>query len=72
MTQQLRSEFKKLNYITSYIPGGYTGFVQIFNISFNKPLKAFIAQAAADYTNKYYKKYIIRDFIGDRRVLLIK
>jgi hypothetical protein len=73
MTQQLRSEFKKLNYTTFYIPGGCTGFVQVFDISLNKLLKALVAQAAADHADKYYKRYIIGDFIvGDRRVLLTK
>ena len=73
MTQQLHSEFKKLNYTTSYIPGGYTGFVQVLNISLNKPLKVLVAQATADHADKYYERYIIGDFtVEDKRVLLIK
>jgi hypothetical protein len=73
MTQQLRNEFKKLNYTTSYIPRGCTRFVQVLNVGLNKPLKALIVQAVANHANKYYKRYIVGDFIvGDRRVLLTK
>jgi hypothetical protein len=54
MTNQLHSEFKKLNYTTSYIPRGYIGFVQPFDVSFNKPLKALVTQTTADYTDKFY------------------
>jgi hypothetical protein len=33
------AEFKKLNCTTSHIPGGFTGFVQVLDVSLNKPLK---------------------------------
>jgi hypothetical protein len=73
MTQQLHDEFKKLNYTTSYIPRGCTRFVQVLDVSLNKPLKALIAQATADHADKYYERYIAGDFtVGDRRVLLTK
>jgi hypothetical protein len=71
MTQQLRDEFKKLNCTTSYIPGGCTGFVQPLNVSLNKPLKALVAQAAADHADKFYNRYAVGGFtVGERRVLL--
>jgi hypothetical protein len=54
MTDQLCREFKKLNCTMSYIPGGCTGFVQPLDVSLNKPLKALVTQAAADYANKFY------------------
>ena len=67
MTQQLWNEFKKLSCITSYIPRGCTGFVQVLDVSLNKPLKALVAQAAADHADKYHEKYIVGDFtVGDR------
>jgi hypothetical protein len=62
-----------LNCTTSYIPGGCTGFVQVLDVSLNKPLKALVVQAAADHADKYHKKYTAGDFtVGDRRVLLTK
>jgi hypothetical protein len=71
MTPSLRKEFKKLNYTTSYIPGGYTGFVQVLDISLNKLLKALVTQAASDHADKYCEKYNAGGFtVGDRRVLL--
>ena len=71
MTQSLQDEFKKLNCTTSYIPGGCTGFVQVLDVSLNKPLKALVAQAASDYADKYYRRYEKGDFtVSDRRVLL--
>jgi hypothetical protein len=55
----------------SYIPGVYTGFVQPFDISFNKPLKALVVQAAADYVNKFYNWYTVEGFtVGKQQVLL--
>jgi hypothetical protein len=71
MTQSLQKEFKKLNCTTSYILGRCTSFVQVLDVSLNKPLKALVAQAASNYVNKYYEKYKTSGFIvGDRRVLL--
>jgi hypothetical protein len=71
MTQSLRDEFKKLNCTTSYIPGGCTGFVQVLDVSLNKPLKALVAQAALDHADKYHDRYEKGDFtVSDRRVLL--
>jgi hypothetical protein len=71
MTQSLRKEFKKLNCTTSYIPSGCTGFVQVLDVSLNKPLKALVAQAASDHADKHYEKYKAGGFtVGDRRVLL--
>jgi hypothetical protein len=70
MTQSLRKEFKKLNCTTSYIPSGCTSFVQVLDVSLNKPLKALVAQVASDYVDKYYKRYKASSFIvRDRRVL---
>ncbi|KAH6662349.1 hypothetical protein B0J14DRAFT_571029 [Halenospora varia] len=58
MTNILRDEFKKLNCMTSYIPGGYTGFVQVLD-------------QASDHADKYHDRYKARDFIvADRRILL--
>ena len=72
MTQPLRNEFKKLNCITSYIPGGCTGFVQVLDVSLNKELKALITQQASNHADKFYDWYERRDFTSsERRVLLI-
>jgi hypothetical protein len=62
-----------MNYTTSYILRGCTGFVQVLNISLNKPLKALVAQAVANYTDKYHKRHTAGDStVGDWRVLLTK
>jgi hypothetical protein len=71
MTKALQGEFKKLNCTTLYILGGCTSFVQVLDVSLNKPLKDLVAQAASDYANKYYEKYKAGGFlVSDRRVLL--
>ena len=71
MTAQLHSEFKKLNCTTSYIPGGCTRFIQPLDVSLNKPLKALVAQAAADHADKFHNQYIEGGFtVAERRVLL--
>jgi hypothetical protein len=73
MTKSVIAEFKKLNCTTSYIPGGCTGFVQVLDISLNKTLKAFVAQAAEDYADKYAREYEEGRFTtSNRRVLLTK
>jgi hypothetical protein len=62
-----------LNYAASYIPRGCSRFVQVLDVSFEKPLKAFVAQAVANYANKSYKRYTAGDLIVmDQRVLLTK
>jgi hypothetical protein len=71
MTEEVTAEFAKLNCTTSYIPGGCTGFVQVLDVSLNKPLKALVAQAAEDHANKYASWYKEGAFtVADRRVLL--
>jgi hypothetical protein len=71
MTKGLMAEFKKLNYTTSYIPGGCTSFVQVLDVSLNKPLKQLVAQAAEDHADKYASWYQEGKFtISERRVLL--
>lgn len=71
MTKSLRDEFKKINCTTSYIPGGCTGFIQVLDISLNKPLKALVAQQASDHADKYHERYVAGGFtVGERRVLL--
>jgi hypothetical protein len=73
MTKSVTAEFKKLNCITSYIPGGCTGFIQVLDVSLNKTLKALVAQAAEDHADKYASQYEEGWFtVSDRRVLLTK
>jgi hypothetical protein len=67
MIQSLRDEFKKLNCTTSYIPGGYTGFIQVLDISLNKELKALIAQQASNHADKFYDRYERGDFTISER-----
>jgi hypothetical protein len=57
MTKALQDKFKKLNCTTLYIPSGCTSFVQVLDVSLNKPLKTLVAQAAFDHADKYYKRY---------------
>lgn len=57
--------------MSSYIPGGCTSFVQVLDVSLNKPLKALVAQAAEDHADKYASRYEEGAFtVADRRVLL--
>jgi hypothetical protein len=71
MIQSLQKEFKKLNCTTFYISSEYTGFVQVLDVSLNKPLKALVVQAVSDYTDKHYEKYKASGFtVRDQRVLL--
>jgi hypothetical protein len=71
MTKGVIAEFKKLNCTTSYIPGGCTGFVQVLDVSLNKPLKQLVTQAAEDHTDKYASWYQEGKFtISEQRVLL--
>jgi hypothetical protein len=71
MTEEVTAEFAKLNCTTSYIPSGCTGFVQVLDVSLNKPLKALVAQAAEDHADKYASQYEEGAFtVADRRVLL--
>jgi hypothetical protein len=43
MTKALQGKFKKLNCTTLYIPSGCTSFVQVLDVSLNKPLKDLVA-----------------------------
>jgi hypothetical protein len=71
MTEEVTVEFAKLNCTTSYIPSECTGFVQVLDVSLNKPLKALVAQVAEDYTNKYASRYKEGAFtVADCKVLL--
>jgi len=71
MIKVLQDEFKKLNCTTSYIPSSCTSFIQVLDISLNKPLKDLVAQAASNHTDKFYERYEAGSFlVGDRRVLL--
>ena len=73
MIKVLQDEFKKLNCTTSYIPSSCTSFIQVLDISLNKPLKELVVQAASNHVDKYYKRYNVGNFlVEDRRVLLIE
>jgi hypothetical protein len=72
MTQSFQNKFKKLNCITFYISGRCTSFVQVLDVSLNKPLKALVIQAVSDHTDKHYKRYEKGDFtVADQHVLFI-
>jgi hypothetical protein len=47
ITAAVRVEFKKLNTICFYIPGGCIGFIQVLDIALNKILKTLVAQVAS-------------------------
>jgi hypothetical protein len=60
-----------LNCTTLYIPSGCTGFIQVLDVSLNKPLKALVVQAVEDHADKHHAKYEAGGFtVSDRRVLL--
>jgi hypothetical protein len=73
MTKSVMAEFKKLNRITLFVPSEFTSFVQVFDISLNKTLKALVAQAVEDHADKYASQYEEGGFTtSNRRVLLTK
>ena len=73
MTKGMRDDLRKINVTPSYIPGGCTGFVQVLDVSLNKPMKLLISQAAQDHADRYSEEYEAGKFtVGDRRVLLTK
>jgi hypothetical protein len=49
LTLAVRAELKKQKTTMSAIPGGCTGFVQLLDVSINKPLKALIKEERDDY-----------------------
>jgi hypothetical protein len=52
-TTKVIAVFKNLKTIVLFIPGRYTGFVQVLDIILNQPIKIFIKQKADNYYNTY-------------------
>jgi hypothetical protein len=55
----------------SAVPGGCTGFVQLLDVSINKPLKDLIKEEQDDYWDQHLNEYEAEKFnVGERRILL--
>ena len=73
MTLGVLDEFKKLNYITSFIPRSYIGYIQMLDVALNKPLKDFVAQASNDHYDSNICEWVKGKYsVRDQRVLLMK
>jgi hypothetical protein len=58
----LYTELKKLNITVSIIPGGYTGYVQVLNVSYNKIMKKLITEAKETHYNNHKAEYKANKF----------
>jgi hypothetical protein len=71
LQQELRNELSKLYVITSIIPGGCTGYVQVLDVTVNKIIKQYIEEAEDQWVDEHLEEWDAGKFsVGDRRVLL--
>jgi hypothetical protein len=65
------AEFKYINCICSFIPGGTTGFIQVCNVGINKVLKKRISDLADIHYDAHEQQWMENKYIvGQRRVML--
>ena len=55
-TEEVIHSFKALKCITSFIPGGTTGFIQVCNTVINRSLKARIEELADQYIDEHKRE----------------
>jgi hypothetical protein len=71
LTPAVHSYVKQNKTTLSVIPGGCTGYVQVLDVSLNKPLKDLIKEEHDDHYNQHIEEWERGVFsVGDRRVLL--
>ena len=71
LTTPIRKLFKQQKTTISVIPGGCTGFVQVLDVSVNKPLKDLIKEEQDDHYDQHIDEWRAEKFnIGQRRILL--
>jgi DDE superfamily endonuclease len=72
-TKEVIAGFKALNCMTSFIPGGTTGFVQVCDTVINRSLKARIEELADQYIDKNEREWVEGKYtVSQRRVLLTR
>lgn len=68
---KMKKIFKKLYCTTSFIPSGYTGFVQVLDVIINKPLKDRIKELSEiHYDNNMDKWQHGKYSISERRIMI--
>jgi len=71
LQQELRNELEKLNFTTSIIPRGCTGYVQVLDVSVNKIIKQYIEEAEDIHIDQHIEQWKAGKYtVGDRRVLI--
>lgn len=67
----MKEVFRKLNITTSFIPSGCTGYVQVLDVAFNKPIKNRISELADISYEENLEKWEKGVYtVGERRVML--
>ena len=67
----MKEVFRKFNITPSFIPSGCTSYVQVLNVTLNKPLKNRISELADLSYEKNLKKWKNEKYtVGDRRIML--
>jgi len=56
LTPAVRAELKRQRTTMSAIPGGCTGFVQLLDVSINKPLKALIKEEQDNHWDQHLEE----------------
>ena len=55
------------------IPGGCTGYVQVLDVTVNKPLKDYITKLAEKHYDEHLEQWTKEAYtVGDQRVMLTK
>ena len=71
LTPAIRTHVRKNRTTLSIIPGGYIGYIQVLDVSLNKPLKALIKEEYNDHYNQHIDDQKQEKFnIGERWILL--
>jgi hypothetical protein len=66
------AKFKRINCIYSFILGRTTGFIQVYDIVINKPLKDWITKLADIYYNTYKEQWIKNKYsVSNKQVMLV-
>jgi hypothetical protein len=53
LNAKVLAKFKCINCTCSFIPGGTTGFIQVYDVAINKPLKDRISELAEIHYNNH-------------------
>jgi hypothetical protein len=71
LTPKVHEAARKAWTTLSIVPGGCTGYVQVLDVSLNKPIKALIKEEHDDHYDQHIDKWEVEKFnVGERQVLL--